>query len=350
MGFGVIGLQAQAAAVGLDGLAEAAASPFDQPQTAPPQRQFGCRLGGAACQGSGVLEVAVLQQQGGQVEAGRQGQPWGQRQLQGLAVQRLSCTAVVGQCQVQQQLVALGVGLARALCQPLAQQGEAALALALADLEGPQLGGGVGIAGTLGQLGLHRRPQPPGLLAAGQQFGAVAVMQQGRHRAVGDPPVGFPLQQSPDAVVDHGVVAAAPADLRVASKQAAHIGVRGLRRPKFMAQQVDQQQVGIGHQLPQRLSGLVAEHLIGIEHQHPVAADVFQGRVAGRAEVARPGHVVHHGPAALGNGRGVVTGSRVDQHHLVDESPHRGQAALQSLGFVAHDHREAEHRGQKFSR
>ena len=87
--------------------------------------------------------------------------------------------------------------------QSLLQQGDAAFAVALAHLQAAELGAGVGVAGVGGQIGLHGLPQPLGLGAAGQQFGPVAVMGQGRHPAIGQAPVGFLLQEGQHAVVHH---------------------------------------------------------------------------------------------------------------------------------------------------
>ena len=93
----------------------------------------------------------------------------------------------------------------------------------------------------------------------------------------------------------------------------------------------------------ERLAGLGQQPLVGIEHEHPVAVHVPQGLIAGRREIPWPGQLVHHRTAALGDGDGGIAGTGVQQHHLIDEARHRGQAALQPLGFVAHDHRETEH-------
>ena len=103
------------------------------------------------------------------------------------------------------------------------QQLEAPPPVAFVHLQAAELGAGVGVAGLERQLGLHCRPQPGGLGAIGQQLGPVAVMNQGRQRAVGDAPVGFPGDQGHHAVVHHRVVLATPVDGRVAAKQPAHI-------------------------------------------------------------------------------------------------------------------------------
>ena len=129
----------------------------------------------------------------------------------------------------------------------------------------------------------------------------------------------------------------------MAPEQAAHVGVGRLGRPQLLAQQVDQQQIALAHQLPQWPPGLAQQPLIGVEHQHPVAPHVLQSGIAGWGEIPRPGQLVHDGTAACGDGDGGITGAGVQHHHLVYEAGHRGQAALQPLRFVAHDHREAEH-------
>jgi len=103
--------------------------------------------------------------------------------------------------QVQQQLVAFGMGVGRAMRQSLLQQGDAPLLVAFRHLQAAEFGAGVGIAGPLLQLRFHGLPQPFRLVALGQQLGPVAVVDQGRFGAVGDAPVGLPLQQLRHAVV-----------------------------------------------------------------------------------------------------------------------------------------------------
>ena len=246
---------------------------------------------------------------------------------------------------MQQQFVALGMGVGRALRQPLAQQCIAALEVAFGHLEAAELGAGVRITRPLQQFSFHRLAQPLRLVALGQQLRPVAVMEQRRFGAVGDAPVVLLLEQFGHAVVHHRVVGAAPADRRVAPEQAAHIGVGRLHRAALVAQQVDQQHIRLGHQGPQRRHGFWPQALIGVEHQHPVAAHPLQGLVAGRGEVARPVDPLHPRPHRLGKGHGVVGGAGVHHHHLVHEALHRAQAVFDLRRFVAHDHREAEHGG-----
>ena len=251
--------------------------------------------------------------------------------------------AGAGDGQVQQQLVALRVGLRRAVRQPQLQQRFAPCSVALTHLQAAQFGAGVGIAGPGRQVLLHRLAQPGCFVASGQQFGPVAVVEQGRHGAIGDAPVGFALQEGHHAVVHHRVVGPAPVDGRMAAEQPAHAGIGRLGCPQLLAQQIDHQQIGLCHQLAQRLFGGFLQQLIRIEHQHPVALHVLKGLVARRGEIPGPGHGVHHRPAALGDGHGGVLGAGVEQHHLINKPRHGGQAGLQPLGLIAHDHREAQH-------
>ena len=92
----------------------------------------------------------------------------------------------------------------------------------------------------------------------------------------------------------------------MAPKQPAHIGIGRLVGTQFQAQQVDQQQILLGHQLLQGGMRLGAEHLVGIEHQHPVTLHMVEGFIAGRRKVTRPGDVVHHGTTTGGNRHSVI--------------------------------------------
>ena len=56
----------------------------------------------------------------------------------------------------------------------------------------------------------------------------------------------------------------------MAAKQPADAGIGRLPGALFQAQQIDQQQIRLGHQLLERLLGLLLQEFIGIEHQHPI--------------------------------------------------------------------------------
>ena len=284
---------------------------------------------------------------------GGQGEPRRQGKLQGGLVELGGLAGIglgLGDGEVQQQFVALGVGVLGAVGEPQLEQGHAALALALTHLQAAQLGAGIGIARAGGQVGFHGLAQPGGLVACGQEFRAVAVVQQGGNGAVGDAPLGLLAEQGQHAVVHHRVVRAAPLDGRMAAKQPAHAGIGGLPGSLLQAQQIDQQQIRLGHQLLERLLGLLLQEFIGIEHQHPIPPHMLEGLIAGGGEIPWPDHLVHLSPPALGDGHGGVAGAGVEQHHLIDKAGHRSQAALQPFRFIANDHREAEpDRGHQLS-
>ena len=122
--------------------------------------------------------------------------------------------------------------------------------MAFGHIQAAELGAGIGIAGPLLQLRFHRFAQSLRLIALGQQLWAVAVVDQGRFGAISDAPVGFLPQQLRHAVVHHRVVGPAPVNRRMAAEQSAHVGVGRLHGAPFMAQQVDQQHIGLCHQRP----------------------------------------------------------------------------------------------------
>ena len=335
-------------AVGLQGATQIAPPPPDHPEVEPAQANLRCHGGCLAAELFGILQLVLVQQQGRQVQPRRQGEPRRQGCHQRLAVERdggRRFALRLRHGQVQQEFIALGMGSSWAVLQTAAQQRDAALRLPLGHLEAAELGAGVGVVGAGQQLRFHRCAQACGLVAGAQQLRPVAVVQQGWCAAVGDAPVGFPLEQRGHAVVHERVVRAAPADGGVAAEQATHVGVGRLQRSQLLAQQVDQQQLRLLHQLPHWFAGLGPQLLIGIEHQHPVAADPLQGLVAGRCEISRPVDPMHGRPQPLGDRHRVVAGAGVHHHHLVDETLHRAQAGREPLRLVAHDHRQAEHGG-----
>ena len=133
-----------------------------------------------------------------------------QGNLQGLPVAAHCLDGVTGgqsQAQVQQQLITFGIGRA-ALLQAALKQGDGLVGLAFADQQTPQLGAGVGITGPLLQISFHGLSQPIGLIAARQQLGSVAFVEDRWLTASGDAPLGFRFQQGANAVVNHCVVEA----------------------------------------------------------------------------------------------------------------------------------------------
>ena len=195
----------------------------------------------------------MLQQQGGQVEAGPQAEPLGQGQGQGLAIEAGAAAGVGlgrGDAQVQQQFVAFGMGLGWTVLEAAPQQGNALGQVPFAHLEAAELGAGVGVVGPLLQLLFHGLTQALGLAPLGQEFRPVAIVEQGWHAAIGHPPVGLQPLQLGHAFINAGVVGPAPADRRMAAKQATNAGIGGLAGAHFQAQQVDQQHIRLGHQGP----------------------------------------------------------------------------------------------------
>ena len=243
---------------------------------------------------------------------------------------------------MEQQFVALSVRPCRPL-EPAVQQRDGLGLLAFADQQSTELGTGVGIAGVGGQFALHGLSQPRGLVAAGQQSRAIAVVQDRRLRTIHNPPLGFTVQQCIDAVVDHGVIRPAPTEIGMAAEQTADPGVGRHGGTQFVAQQVDHQHVRLSHQLTQLGDDLRLQPFVGIQHQHPIAVEKRQGAVAGGCEIARPIEPFHTGPGSSCHRNGGVGGTGVHHHHFVGEALHRSQAVRQPRFFVAHDHRQAEH-------
>ena len=206
-----------------------------------------------------------------------------------------------------------------------------------------QLGAGIGIAGVLLQLGFHRFAQALGLVAALQQLGSIALMEQSGFAAMGHCPVGFLGDQGLRAVIDHRVIRAAPLDLRVPAEQTTDAGIGGHRRADFKAQQVDHQHVGIRHQRLQFRDDFRTELFVGVEHQHPVAAQKGQGGVPRRGEVAGPGNLFHPCTSGFGDGDRAVLRSGVHHDHFIDESLHGGETGAKPCLLVTDDHRQAQH-------
>ena len=168
-------------------------------------------------------------------------------------------------------------------------------------------------------------------------------MEDCRLTAIGDAPLGFGVQQGANAVVDHRVVRPAPPDRGVAAEQTTDAGIGSHGSPHLVAQQVDHQHIGLGHQGFECWDGLGAQLFIGVQHQHPVAVEKLQGLVAGWGEVPRPGNLLNPGSGRFGDGHRRIGGAGVHHHHLVGEALHGAQALPETRLFIAHDHREAEH-------
>jgi len=168
-------------------------------------------------------------------------------------------------------------------------------------------------------------------------------VEQGWLGAINDAPLGFAFEQLLNGVVDHRVIGPAPLDGRVLAEQAADAGVGRLHGAVLVAQQVDHQHIGLGHQRLQRWLDGINELFIGIEHQHPIAAHKFQGFVACWREIAGPFDLFHPRAGFLGDGDGVVGGTGVDHHQLIAKPFDALEACAELLLFIAHDHREAEH-------
>ena len=244
---------------------------------------------------------------------------------------------------MEQQLIAFGL-LHALLLQAAAQQRDRLLMTSFADQQAAEFGAGIRVAGAGLQVRLHRLPQTVGLVGARQQLRAVAVMQDGRLAAVSDAPLRLFVQQFPDAVVDHRVIRPTPADGRVAAEQTADAGVGSHGGTQLVAQQVDHQHIGLGHQRFEAGDDFRPQLLVSVQHQHPVALEKLQGLIAGRGEVTGPVDPLHPGAGSLRDGDGGVGGARIHHHHLVSQSAHGCQAGRESGLLVAHDHREAEHR------
>ena len=91
----------------------------------------------------------------------------------------------------------------------------------------------------------------------------------------------------------------------------------------------------------QCLPGPGGQPLVGVEHEHPVAAGEIEGGVAGVGE-AGPGTLGHLRSGGAGQLEGAVTAAGVDDHDLVDRPSDRGEAAGEQLLLVAGDDAERE--------
>ena len=190
---------------------------------------------------------------------------------------------------------------------------------------------------------LHGLTQPVGFVGTSEKFRPVTVMKDGGFTAIRDAPLGFCCGERLNALIDHRVIRATPLNAGMTAKQPTDAGIRSHGCSDFIAEQVDHQHIGLGHQGFQRRDHLRPKLFIRIEHQHPIALEVLQSVVAGRGKIPRPFHPFDARPGLFGYGHGGVNGTGVHQHQFIGEPFHGGQAGRQSCFLVAHDHGKAEH-------
>ena len=268
MAGGAAGIKPDGFAVGLQGCGDVALLPLHQTEIGPRQGHLRGGFGGRLSQLDGFIQGTLIHQPSRQVDACPQAGAGIQRDGEGLPITLHGPCGIRGRQghpEMEQQFVALSVRPCRPL-EPAVQQRDGLGLLAFADQQSTELGTGVGIAGVGGQFALHGLSQPCGLVAAGQQFRAIAVMQDRRLRAIHHPPLGFTVQQCIDAVVDHGVIRPAPAEIGMAAEQTADPGVGRHGGTQFVAQQVDHQHVRLSHQLTQLGDDLRLQPFVGIQH------------------------------------------------------------------------------------
>ena len=123
------------------------------------------------------------------------------------------------------------------------------------------------------------------------------------------------------------MVGAGEGDVGQATEAAGDQSIGGLGGTQLQPQQVQGQQIlsgDISQGLPlvealQQLSGGRQQHLVGIEHQHPIAGGVAQGGIAGSGEVVDPVNMAHLGPVGLGDRHRVIPRPGIDHddftHH-----------------------------------
>ena len=84
--------------------------------------------------------------------------------------------------------------------------------------------------------------------------------------------------------------------------------------------------------------------LVGVDREDPLTPAVGDGFVARPAEVVVPVALDDRGAGVAGDGHGGVRGSRVVDHHLVDQAREAGEASWQVLLLVLDDQRCREER------
>ena len=77
--------------------------------------------------------------------------------------------------------------------------------------------------------------------------------------------------------------------------------------------------------------------LVGVDAEDPVAGREVEAAVARRGEVALPGFVRDDGAVLLGHRDRAVGRTGVDDDDLVDQAAERGQAGVETVGFVLDD-------------
>ena len=81
----------------------------------------------------------------------------------------------------------------------------------------------------------------------------------------------------------------------------------------------------------------VNQPFVGVDIEDPVPPGQVQGDVACLGEVIGPGVVDQPCPKASGDVGGIVGGSRVDDHRLVDDPGQRRQTVGQKDRLVTHN-------------
>ena len=124
--------------------------------------------------------------------------------------------------------------------------------------------------------------------------------------------------------IGHGLVAAIGARLEMyASNAAAH-------------------EVGRGHILSEPIQTFGSEHLVRIQHQHPITSSMLEREIAGGGEIIAPIEMMYFGTVGLGDLHRAIGGAGVHHHNLMRHAIEGGQTLIEELLLVFHDHADAQ--------
>lgn len=100
--------------------------------------------------------------------------------------------------------------------------------------------------------------------------------------------------------------------------------------------------VAVAEVLPESFVLVGGQFLVGIEHEDPVTAGVFEGGVAGGGEVVGPGDGIDFSAVGASDVEGAVGGACIDDDDLVGDGGYGLEAGAKEAFFVFCDEADGE--------
>ena len=127
---------------------------------------------------------------------------------------------------------------------------------------------------------------------------------------------------------------ALPFDLAIGRRQAAIQKSTDLKHIAFVAR--------VPQEVDNTLPAFIGKYFVGVKHQDPFAPGFPDGKIAGRGKVIVPRAMVNVGAHLVGNGRGPVPRTRIDENHLPGDFVDGLYAPPDQTGLITADDTHAQ--------